>query len=304
MNKVGHSFATPDKEKGLDAILRQHLSIVKAIFFKHPWPNQKYYYYDICCGDGKNEAENCEGSPIIFLKIVNGLKLPFEAYFIDKNPLCTTRLSTITKSFGNDHFILTSDNNPLLCDLLKRLPNPKYNLGMIYSDPNGISDFALLSEASKYADRIDILLRYPASAAKRNGKRLDDLLVEIKKAHWLVRKPLTSDKWQATLLFGTNYLDYKAWKAHRFYPTNSPEGLDIFKRLNFTNKELDEMNQLKLWENTPRQKAIHRSKNICELCDERKVTEVHHLSYRPIESPDDLIAICHECHCIQHGKED
>ena len=38
-----------------------------------------------------------------------------------------------------------------------------------------------------------------------------------------------------------------------------------------------------------------------------RATEVHHLRYPPwgtFDEPDNLIAVCHPCHCRIHGKDD
>ena len=53
--------------------------------------------------------------------------------------------------------------------------------------------------------------------------------------------------------------------------------------------------------------VIKRAGGICERCKRRKVTEVHHLRYPPwgtFDVPENLMAICHQCHCEIHGKED
>lgn len=53
--------------------------------------------------------------------------------------------------------------------------------------------------------------------------------------------------------------------------------------------------------------AIERSDNVCEYCSERSVTEVHHIEYPKWgtfeENADKLLALCHRCHCVIHGKE-
>lgn len=52
-----------------------------------------------------------------------------------------------------------------------------------------------------------------------------------------------------------------------------------------------------------RTQALVRTGGKCSICP-RKATEVHHLSYRNIgnEAPDDLMAVCRECHCAIHGS--
>lgn len=55
-----------------------------------------------------------------------------------------------------------------------------------------------------------------------------------------------------------------------------------------------------------RAKAIERANGLCELCNARRVTEVHHLKYPPwgtFDVVENLLAVCHQCHCKIHGKE-
>jgi len=49
-----------------------------------------------------------------------------------------------------------------------------------------------------------------------------------------------------------------------------------------------------------------RSKGRCERCHAKPPTEVHHLRYPPwgtFDTEDNLIALCHRCHCDLHGKD-
>jgi len=55
-----------------------------------------------------------------------------------------------------------------------------------------------------------------------------------------------------------------------------------------------------------RKQAITRANGICEMCKTKPVTEVHHLRYPKwgtFDVPENLVAICHSCHCKIHGKE-
>ncbi len=55
-----------------------------------------------------------------------------------------------------------------------------------------------------------------------------------------------------------------------------------------------------------RAKVIERAGGICERCAMRPVTEVHHLrdpKWGTFDVPENMIAICHPCHCEIHGKE-
>lgn len=59
----------------------------------------------------------------------------------------------------------------------------------------------------------------------------------------------------------------------------------------------------------PKFKAIRsvvmkRAGGVCEDCNIASATEVHHLRYPKwgaFDTPDNLIAICHACHCKRHG---
>lgn len=55
-----------------------------------------------------------------------------------------------------------------------------------------------------------------------------------------------------------------------------------------------------------RAQAMHRAGNVCEVCHAAPATEVHHTAYPKWgtfeTNADNLIAICHPCHCTEHGK--
>lgn len=54
-----------------------------------------------------------------------------------------------------------------------------------------------------------------------------------------------------------------------------------------------------------RAQVVERAGGICERCNARPMTEVHHLRYPKwgtFDVPGNLIAVCHPCHCEIHGK--
>ncbi len=56
-----------------------------------------------------------------------------------------------------------------------------------------------------------------------------------------------------------------------------------------------------------RSEVFKRAGGICERCKLRPPTEPHHLKYPPwgeFDVPANLLAVCHQCHCKIHGKED
>jgi len=55
-----------------------------------------------------------------------------------------------------------------------------------------------------------------------------------------------------------------------------------------------------------RRTAIKRADGICEECLAAPVTEVHHETYPAwgaFDSPSNMKAVCHSCHCEKHGKD-
>ena len=297
-NGIGHSEWTADKEAGLDALLRQHISIVRAVTSKHPYYPQAYIYIDTNAGDGCNAAEGCDGSPIVFLKVAQD-RIPYQAYFIDRELANTFNLAKAT-SIYNHHEIFTEDNATCLPKIARRLNKNSY--GLIYTDPTGIPNFDMLSEASKLLPRIDLLIRYSGSSAKRNGRDLKAELDKIGKEIWLIRELNPSDKHQWSFLFGTNYTEYKPWRKYGFRRTDDKEGAEIFAKLTYTKDELARQLQLSLLD-SPRNQAIERSGGLCERCHKNPVTEPHHLRYGQDITASDIIAVCHECHCELEGKE-
>lgn len=301
MNGIGHSIQTPCKEDGLDKILRQHLCIVENVLRKHTFYDRQYVYVDANSGSGSNPQEGVPGSPIVFLGAVSKRipAIPYYAYFIDQESGNTDSLRRVV--FGNSHEILTGDNADLVPAALRRHPHAK-TLGLVYTDPNGVPDFDMLAMASAIQPRMDILIRYNSTAAKRNRVDLFEELPKVGKGAWIVREIEQGDKWQWTFLFGSNYLNYPEWRKHGFIRTDTNDGMDILRRISFTNRELAELKQSSLFD-TPEKQAIFRSKGICEVCHMGRATEVNHLCY-PAMSDDDVIAVCHSCHCKYHGVKE
>lgn len=56
-----------------------------------------------------------------------------------------------------------------------------------------------------------------------------------------------------------------------------------------------------------RAQAFKRAGGWCERCGLSPPTEPHHLHYPPwgaFDVPENIIAVCHRCHCEIHGKAD
>lgn len=297
---IGHSSQTPNKQVGLAAILRLHLSIVKAVLQKHPYYRREYIYVDANAGRGDNPDEGVPGSPVIFLQAAQMSGLSYFGHFIDHDPGSTSTLATAV-AFSNKHQIYTGDNRTFVPYVLSRYPrNSTY--GLIYHDPNGIPNYDMLAVASEMQPRMDILIRYAAMAEKRNGASLIDSLPRIKKETWIVREIMPGDKWQWTFLFGSNYTSYPEWHKYGFHRVDRNDGRKILLRICNTNEQLAVIASPLF--DSPSEQARARSGGICERCSKRRVTEVHHLRYGNDVTADDIVAVCHQCHCELEGVKD
>jgi three-Cys-motif partner protein len=325
LHGIGQSNATHTKQWRFTKIIQQHLATCGAIFAKHSWTSDCYQYIDANAGCGHNEAVGCEGSPIIFLREAQEKGILYAAHLVEIDPQ-NAMLLQATVARWNSHEVIIGDNREIVPDLVADLPANSY--GLLYTDPNGVPDFDLLAEVSQHPrlKRVDILIRYAASAVKRNkhitGKRMLDYLRMIRKQHWIVCEVDHSDKWQWTFLLGMNWDGLRVMKQYGFHYAHSPEGQAIIERLNYTNDERRALYQPSLFQADPpyssyaeylrhpqfkaiRALVFRRAAGACERCLQRPPTEPHHLRYPPwgmIDVPENLIAVCHECHCEIHGK--
>jgi hypothetical protein len=296
-NNIGHSIYTASKQIGLSAIFSQHIAIVQQVLSKNKWASKKYVYIDLYAGSGINQEEKCDGSPIIFLKSIQN-KLDYEAHFIENDPGNFLFLQQAA-AFVNSHYEYLGDNRDWLPKILQTINTNSY--GLVYADPNGLADFDMLSQITATHRFLDVLIYYPSAAAKRNGKSLDEYLKLIGKDCWIIQRPI--GQWQWTFLFGTNYIDYKAWKKYGFLRLDDPCGQEIYKKLNYTNKELENIGQLSFINPSISEQVFMRSGGLCERCKNKPPSEIHHLSYKPpIEVPSNMLAVCHSCHWEIHGK--
>jgi hypothetical protein len=55
-----------------------------------------------------------------------------------------------------------------------------------------------------------------------------------------------------------------------------------------------------------RAEVMKRAMGVCEQCGTRQASEVHHVRYPPwgtFDVPENMLAVCHPCHCEFHGKD-
>jgi len=124
---------------------------------------------------------------------------------------------------------------------------------------------------------------------------------------------------QWTFLLGINWEGYRDYKSIKFYRLDSTDGKQLIDKLSYTKAERQRVQQQTLLEYhsyneylaTPEFKRVRaqvmaRAGESCERCHGRPPTEPHHLQYPKwgtLDVPENMIAVCHECHCELHGKE-
>jgi len=59
--------------------------------------------------------------------------------------------------------------------------------------------------------------------------------------------------------------------------------------------------QTNVWK-LKRELVLSRSDGICEMCDSKKIVDIHHLNYESLgqERLDSLLGVCRECHNDLH----
>lgn len=334
---VGQSDYTAIKQRHFAAIIKTHLQVAKGIMSRNKYPNwiEPYYLYvDLYAGCGNN-LDDVPGSPVIFFDQAKKVDVNGYAVFVEENEYSAELLEDKIKNIKTCNYKLITDDNANIVKQMVENPPDKKCLGLAYLDPNGIPNFNAIKELShlKQYDKFDFLINCPATAIKRslgNGfcddsNRLISELVGINKNYWIIREPI--GRWQWTFLIGTNWESFPKFKNLGFHPLSSNKGREIVMHLSYTAKELQDFKELGWYQSYKeylqhpffkivRKEVMARSWGnlkkyrqwgpICELCNEEFASEPHHKVYPPwntFDVPENLMAVCHKCHCALHNKE-
>lgn len=318
------SAETEMKERDFRGLLGGlHVSIVKGIRERRGRPSDPpYLYVDLHGGPGNLPYgdRTFPGSPLIARQELAAAGMPFEAVHFESDPSVAGRLIAAMPPEARADVRAQSFEEGAERWLAERAPQP-YRYGLVYSDP--IKDPIPVETFNRFAahfDRVDLLAYVAANDQyKRAGKRrLVDDIAAVKKKHVLIREATTAHQW--TFILWTNWTTFPAWTKRGFHSATSERGRRIIEKLNYTAAELREIKNTPLFERPyatyreylkhPRFLAIRklvfeRAAGTCEHCGQRPPTEPHHLRYPPwgeFDVPENLIAICHQCHCEIHGK--
>lgn len=319
------SSETELKEEHFDGIISMHARMCRGIISR--WGAPPYVYVDLHAGPGHLEfnGRKFDGSPLIAARALEREQLLHIAACFDQDPATAeTLIKALPPTFTAD--VIAEPCERGFPRWVQGVDRRFYRYGLIYADPIGKEiPHILLAEAARKFPKAELLTYVSATNYKRRngvqpGDRLADHIATVGKRFTLIRKP--SGKHQWTFILWTGWDKFPEWRKIGFYRIDSPDGQLILAQLNLTKRELHESSNTPLpFEREPyrtyaeylrhprflkiRAEVFKRAAGICERCRRRPPTEPHHLRYPPwgtFDVPENMIAVCHQCHCEIHGK--
>jgi hypothetical protein len=311
-----------------------HLPICAGIRERYGRPGDpSYLFVDLHGGPGNLIYGNAEfpGSPLIALDELMASGLPYQTLHFERDSGTAENLAAAVAAHpgGQAATVISESFETGARQWLGLAPRHRFRNGLVYSDP--ISDPIPVDTFNAFAahfERVDLLAYVIANdqykrangSGAGHGRRLADDIAAVHKKHVLIREPSTAH--QFTFIFWTNWTEFPAWTRRGFHPLHSSAGRRILDRLNFTQRELGERDNTPLpFDPVPyrtyreylrhprflkiRAQVFTRAAGLCERCGQRPPTEPHHLRYPPwgeFDVPENMIAVCHQCHCEIHGK--
>lgn len=263
MGEQGQSRITEDKERGFAGIFGMQLRIACAMFrnvsaklrAKGMDVGINYFHFDLHAGSGYNHEIGVPGSPLVFLNVAQKYDVPYLLFCSEIDDGAVAELAKRLAPYDKA-FLCPGDNAELVLaipEIIKEYgERPAHARGTILLDPNNQRGDGLpwdeLEEITMACPKLDVMVNFPGTAMKRIGRRhrdyvsLEDLPDILHKEHWLIRETLGVH--QFTTVIGRNYKtgDYKKLC---FYDWESPEGMQILRKVVKTRAEVDKEERAK-----------------------------------------------------------
>jgi len=324
---------THRKEADFAGLLDIHVNICRGINGRtRRAGDPPYLYVDLHGGPGwlrDDSGREFAGSPLIALDALARAGLDCETIHFERDPDVAARLGAqVDPALYPSSTVYHGSFEESASRWLQSTRPHAYRYGLVYADP--ISDpmpVATFNAFASHYQRVDLLAYVAANSQYKrtraqHGRRLEDDIAAVDKKHVLIREPETAHQW--TFLLFTNWADFPSWERRGFHRLGrSGRGRDILTKLNYSESErLQLVNEQLPLDTEPayrsyreylkhpkflavRAEVFRRAGGTCERCGRRPPTEPHHLRYPPwgtFDVPENLLAICHQCHCEIHGK--
>jgi three-Cys-motif partner protein len=232
----------------LTKIFDMHLAITQAVLKRNYIYRRRYRYIDLTAGKGFT-PDGCKGSPLIFLERVesDSFVFPYRADFIECEKKNLDELESTVQAEtkkngwrGRDVHYHPGEYQQVVPSLFG--VRDTRELGLVFVDHSGDPpDFATLQFIAKQRPKMEILVYLSATNIKRlfqyTDKLLSDYMVEVGKAHWLIRKPVSWDNHEWTFLLGSGSSLFKDYKRIDFLQLESEQAQEFFPKLNLSTKQ-------------------------------------------------------------------
>lgn len=258
---VGYGDTTPRKLEHFSKIVAMHMAITQAVLKKNKSTFQKRYrYIELTAGKGYVPDSGELGSPLVFLKNAesDNFKLPYRADFIEREAVNvselqqTIQVEKLKNGWQGTNLFFYNDTYQSIIPSLLNQSDPN-EFGLVFVDPSGdLPNFETLSYIAKVRSKMEILIYLSSTNIKRlfqyTEKKLLDYIQPIEKKYWLVRNPISWDKFKWTFLLGSNSDLFKNYKKVDFFRSDSERGQEILLKLNLTEDEFRDHHQPKLFD--------------------------------------------------------
>jgi hypothetical protein len=259
-NGYGYGEFTAKKFSDCDIFFRDYLGGpvcgVLAKYGDQHWCSSEFHYIDMNAGPGilpnlydkKGKLlvpEGTLGSPFIFNRHANLLKINYRADFIEKESEWGLQLSSnvIRNWIPRQNVRVWIDDHSNA--LRKILPTTeKWKFGLVYHDPNnGEISFDALKYCVQKRPKYEILINFPGGLFKRSPSHYKDeiyisLHLERLKKYWFVKDLAKGDKHQWTFLLGTDWEGMKEYPSVGLMSILKPKGAKIFERIDKSKNQI------------------------------------------------------------------